>query len=180
MALGFRAHSGWAAMVAAAGSIAAPRVLDRRRVIIADGTRQPFHAAEGLPFPDAEALIRKATESAQGLAYEALEAAVKSLQRQGHEVVASAVLMNSARPLPGLEAVLRSHALIHTAEGALFREALIHAARRHGLPVVCPREKELDDGLLAAIAPLGMHLGPPWTQDQKYAAAGALMALSGS
>jgi hypothetical protein len=167
-------------MVAAAGTTAAPRVLDRRRVIIAEGTRQPFHAAEELPFAEAEAMIRKAEDSSRSLAHEALEAALRSLQRQGHEVVACAVLMNSARPLPGLEAVLRSHALIHTAEGALFREALIHAACRHGLQVVCPREKELDAGLLAAIAPLGKHLGPPWTQDQKYAAAGALMALSGS
>ena len=46
---GFRAHSGWAAMVAVAGTILAPLVIERRRVVIADpsmaGSKQPYHAA---------------------------------------------------------------------------------------------------------------------------------------
>ena len=45
-ALGFRAHSGWAALVAVAGTIDALRVLERRRIVIADpempGSKQPY------------------------------------------------------------------------------------------------------------------------------------------
>lgn len=184
IALGFRAHSGWAAMVAAAGSFDAPRVLDRRRIVVADpelpGSKQPYHAAEELPYPEAEALIHRAIESSQALACEALESAVNSLGRQGHEVVACGVLMNSARPLPSLESILASHALIHTAEGAMFREVLIHAARLCNIPVVRVREKQLDQDSLKIILTLGKHLGPPWTQDQKYATAAGLMALAES
>lgn len=46
-ALGFRAHSGWAAMVALAGALNAPLVVDRRRLELADphrtGPMQPYH-----------------------------------------------------------------------------------------------------------------------------------------
>jgi len=184
VALGFRAHSGWAAMVAVAGTFDSPRVLDRRRMVVAHpelpGSKQPYHAAEELPFPEAEALIQRATESSQALACEALESAVNSLGREEHEVAACGVLMNSARPLPNLESILASHALIHTAEGAMFREVLIHAARELNLTVVCVREKELDSDSMKIIATLGRHLGPPWTQDQKYATAAGLRALAES
>ena len=74
-ALGFRAHSGWAALVAIAGTVDAPRVLERRRIAIAD--------------PE---------------------------------------LPSSKQPLPGLEKILAAHALIHTAEGAMFREVLVAPA----------------------------------------------------
>src|SRR5512132_4602761 len=83
-ALGFRAHSGWAAMVAVAGTIDAPRVLERRRIVIADpempGSKQPYHAAAELPFLKAEALVRKAIESSRALALEAMSAAVTALR----------------------------------------------------------------------------------------------------
>ena len=36
-ALGLRAHSGWAALVAVGGGPASPQVLDRRRIEMADG-----------------------------------------------------------------------------------------------------------------------------------------------
>ena len=37
-ALGLRAHSGWAALVAVAGTRGAPAVIDRRRIELADPT----------------------------------------------------------------------------------------------------------------------------------------------
>jgi methionine biosynthesis protein MetW len=125
-ALGFRAHSGWAALVAVAGTIDAVQVLDRRRIIIADpempGSKQPYHAAAELAFPEAEALVRRAIESSRALAVEVMSAAVKALRSRGHEVVGCGVLLGSGKALPGLEKILRSHASIHTAEGAMFRD----------------------------------------------------------
>ena len=46
MVLGFRAHSGWAAMVAVAGSpIDAPQILERRRIVHRRSAGARFEAA---------------------------------------------------------------------------------------------------------------------------------------
>ena len=181
-ALGFRAHSGWAAMVAVAGTIDAPRVLERRRIVIAEpdmpGSKQPYHAASELPFPEAEALVRKAIESSRALALEAMSASVKALRSRGHEVAGCGVLLGSGKALPPLEGILSSHTLIHTAEGEMFRNVLVWAAEEHHLPVTGVREKEVDATLLKRIESLGKLIGPPWTQDQKYATVAALTALA--
>lgn len=181
-ALGFRAHSGWAALVAVEGAMDAPRVLERRRIVIADpempGSKQPYHAAAGLSLPQAEALVQRAVESSRVLALEAMSAAVKRLRSQGHEVAGCGVLLGSGKALPDLEKVLASHALIHTAEGEIFRDALVWAAKECRLPVVGVREKGLDALSLKRIGSLGKLIGPPWTQDQKYAAVAALMTLA--
>src|ERR1700689_1588578 len=99
IALGFRAHSGWAALVAVAGTIDAPLVLERRRIIIADpdmpGSRQPYHAAAELPLARAEALVQGAIESSRALALEAMSATVKALGSRGHEVAGCGVLLGS-------------------------------------------------------------------------------------
>src|SRR5229473_6406569 len=103
-ALGFRAHSGWAALVAAAGTIDAPRILERRRIVIADpemsGSKQPYHAAAELPFPQAEALVRRAVESSRALALDVMAATVKELRSQGHEVAGCGVVVGSGKALP--------------------------------------------------------------------------------
>jgi hypothetical protein len=181
-ALGFRAHSGWAAMVVVAGVIDVPRVLERRRIVIADpdipGSKQPYHAASELRFPEAEALVRMATESSRAMALDAMAASVNALRSQGHEVAGCGVLLGAGKALPALEVILASHALIHTAEGEMFRNVLVWAAKEHRLPVTGVREKELDATSLKRIESLGKLIGPPWTQDQKYATVAALMALA--
>jgi hypothetical protein len=178
-ALGFRAHSGWAAMVAAAGTLEEPRVLDRRRIVIADPEmKQPYHAAAELPLAEAEAIVANAIASSRQLAIDAIAAAVDALQRKGHEVAACGILTGSGRALPNLEGILASHALIHTAEGELFRDVLIQAARECGLAVATLREKTVPVDALKTIATLGKLIGPPWTQDQKYATIAALSALA--
>ena len=169
-------------MVAVAGTMGAPRVLERRRMVIADpeipGSRQPYHAAAALPFPEAESAVRQAIESSRGLALEAMSAAVQALRAQGHEVGGCGVLLGSGKALPGLERILAAHPLIHTAEGAMFRDVLVWAAKECHLPVTTVREKELDATSLERIGSLGKLIGPPWTQDQKYATVAALMALA--
>lgn len=169
-------------MVAVAGTMDAPRVLERRRIVIADpeipGSRQPYHAAAKLPFPEAESAVREAIESSRGLALEAMSATVRALCAQGHEVYGCGVLLGSGKALPGLDRILASHALIHTAEGELFRHVLVWAAQECRLPVTGVREKGLDATSLQRIGSLGKLIGPPWTLDQKYATVAALMALA--
>ena len=192
-ALGLRAHSGWAALVALAGSSESAMVVVRRRIETADpsirGSKQPFHAAEPLDLQDAEALITKCTESTRRLSRDALKTAIGDLRGKGFEVSACGVILGSGRTLPPLPAILASHALLHTAEGEFYRQALVEAGEHCGLRVVGVKEREAYDrsaarlGLSVAalekrIAELGRGIGPPWTQDQKYAALAGWMALT--
>jgi hypothetical protein len=167
-ALGIRSHSGWAVVVTATTS----HILDRCRIEIADpaipGSRQPFHAAEGLPFDQAETLIRKCRESSLALATAAVGALKDNVER-------AAILFASGRPLPDLAAILRSHALIHAAEGEFFREILASACEQCGLQVLRIKERDLPDNPL--IVELGRSLGPPWRQDEKRASLAAWAAL---
>ena len=189
-ALGFRSHSGWAVLVAVAGLGAEPVVIVRRRVELSRRTpRQPFHAAEGRPFAAAEALIRRSTDEAAALAERALGEAIDELRAAGHEARASGVLLAAGRPLPGLREILASHALIHAAEGELFREVLRQASRQCGLSVIAVKERELEERaaralnrpaeeLVRRVAEWGRALGPPWTKDEKRAALVAWLALA--
>ncbi len=191
-ALGFRSHSGWAVLVAVAGPPAAPAIVLRRRVPLSRRTpRQPFHAAEGRPFPAAADLVRRATAEARSLADKAVEDAVSELRTAGHDAVASGVLLAAGRPLPDLRGILASHALIHAAEGELFRDVLRQAAENHGLRVVGVKERELEQEaeqslghplpeLQRRIAEWGKVVGSPWTQDEKRAALAAWLALDDS
>ncbi len=190
-ALGFRAHSGWAAVVAVVGPLRAPAVIERRRIELVEPglPRQPYHAAEKLDLKEAEKLVRRCTDCARLLARRALRGIIGELQKQGHSVVASGILLGSGRPATSLAATLASHALIHTAEGELFREVLAHASKRFELPITGVRERELyaraeaelritPHELGRRLTELGQPLGPPWTQDQKHAALVAWLALA--
>ncbi len=191
--LGLRAHSGWAALVAVAGTRKSIAVIDRRRIGIADpeiaGSKQPYHAAEKLDIEKAGELVRRCEHHARRLAREALREVIGDLRKKGHEVVGCGLLLASGRPLPGLAAILASHALIHTADGEHFRDALTDACEHFKLPVTPVREKELHarvsaellipiEELQRRVNELGKSIGPPWTQDQKLAALVAWLALA--
>jgi len=192
-AIGCRSHSGWAALVAITGPLDAPQVVDRRRIEIADagirGSKQPFHAAEPMQFPDAEAFIKRCSASTSRLAVQSLRDAMGDLRARGYQPSSFAVTLGSGRPLPPLKTVLASHALIHTAEGEFYRHELLKAGKRCGLAMVGIPERELYERAAAffripmgelerRVADLGKPLGPPWTQDQKCAALIAWLALS--
>lgn len=190
-AIGFRAHSGWAALVVVGGAPRSPAVLDRRRIelIPPGGLKQPFHAAESLELKQAEKLIQRSTDEARQLARRGLRAVLEDLRKKDVTPVGCGLLLSSGRPLTTLAATLASHALIHTAEGELFREALIRASRHHHLPVTGVKERELwtraaaalpisADALQRRIAEMGRDLGPPWSQDEKFAALVAWLALA--
>jgi hypothetical protein len=186
-AIGFRVHSGWAAAITVGGSAGSPEVLDRRVIKLADatvrGSKQPFHAAEGLPLAEAEALIGRCRESTRALAGRGMD----QISR-GREIGACGMLLASGRPLPDLPAILASHALIHTAEGEFFRGAITQASQERKLPMVRIRERELFDACTAQLqrsrvqldqqlSVWGKLLGPPWRQDEKYAALAGWLAL---
>jgi len=193
--LGFRSHSGWAAVVAVSGSPLNPVVLERRRIEIADSTimesKQPYHAAQRLDLLQAEALIRSCRDRSTILATEAVRGMLVDLEKRDHPVVAAGLLCGAGRTLPNLATTLRSHALIHTAEGEFFRDVLELACEPCALRLTRVKERELWDWsaivfhlssgeLQRRIHELGRSLGPPWRQDEKMASLAAWIALAES
>jgi hypothetical protein len=192
-AVGLRAHSGWAALVAVAGTPRSPEILLRRRVELADprvpGSKQPYHAAEGEKLPKAKKIVSRCAGDARRLAGRAFDEVLAELKKSKHPVIACGLLLASGRPLPALEAILASHALIHTADGELFRDALAAAAQERGLPVTRVREKEIssiaaaglripEEEIARCLKDAGRSIGPPWTQDQKLAVLAAWVAVA--
>ena len=185
--LGVRSHSGWAAYVVLAGDAKDPQLLARDRMKLCDsaiaGSKQPFHEAEPMRFDRAEKFISRCTASTAGLAAQA----IADIQRQ-NPVRACCVLTASGKPLPDLRAVLASHALIHTAEGEFYRDAIAHACESCRIVVRRVRERDMENELQklpvpaaaakARIAEFGKQIGPPWTQDEKLAALGAWLMLA--
>lgn len=192
-ALGFRVHSGWAAAIVLCGPPDAPVVVDRRNIqlvkIFSYTYRQPYHTAEKMPRQDAIKFIRGVQSDAKRLALSSLRSLQATLAEGDFKIVRSALLLASGRALPGLEQILASHALIHTADGELFRNSLRAACALCDFPVEGIREKELFAGASKAfrlqpavlkrrVAGFGKSLGPPWSQDEKFATLGAWLSLS--
>jgi ketosteroid isomerase-like protein len=139
---------------------------------------QVFHMAAELALPAAEKLIEQTRSLARRLARAGIEAACAGLRADGHEVVAIGVVLGTSRLPDELEPILRSHPLIHTAEGELYRAALVDAGRACGLRVTGIAGKELypraaerfglgADRLRRQLVELGRGAGKPWAQDQK-------------
>jgi hypothetical protein len=198
VALGLKAHSGWAALVvlrAETGRLAGQRVnlLDRRRIELvredeAGWAKQPYHAAEELPPAEARRMVERGIESARRHAEREMRAAVERLEAGGHAIAGCAVLMGAPMPAWSVDEILAVHVRMHKAEGVLFREALAGAATKCGLRLVAVPEKEViahavralatpAGALLKTVAAIGKSAGPPWGKDQKDAALAAMIAL---
>jgi hypothetical protein len=165
-AFGFAIHTGWAIAVMIDGP--QPTVLFRRRIELGSqehDARFVYHAASERPAA-AERLIADAARTARERAEAALR---QALNEVAPKRARAAGLPQPKRALPPLDQILRSHPLIHLAEGELFRKALEDACRVLDLTVVIPKPTALPD--LGAV-------GRPWTKDHKAAAALALGALA--
>ena len=179
-AIGVRAHSGWAALVALSGAPGTLEVLTRQRIAVTDptmaGANQPYHYAEKLAIGAAERHLTECAAVGERLAGEALGLIINELRGRKYAVKGCAILLASGRALPPLPAILASHALIHTAEGEFFRHAFWKACERLQIPVTGVRERDL--GVIdQEIAALGKSIGPPWTTDQKLASLAACTVL---
>src|SRR5260221_368725 len=147
ISLGFRAHSGWTALVAIALEEGSPHVLLRQRVhLVKTFTyefRQPYHTAKTRSPAEGRDFVLRVRAEARSLAWDAISSAQSRFQNQGYDLKRCGLLLTSAKPLPDLRQILASHALIHTADGELFREALLHASERCGLETFTEKESEL-------------------------------------
>ena len=193
-AVGFRVHSGWAAAVVLCAPVDAPVVVERRKIqlvkIFTYAYRQPYHTAEKMPRPEAIKFIRSVQSDAKRLAVSSLRSLQADLAEGDFKIARSALLLSSGRALPELAKILASHALIHTADGELFRDSLRAGCGVCDVPVEGIREKELFAAaslkalgvqlatLRRRIAALGKALGSPWGQDEKFAALAAWLTLT--
>lgn len=171
-ALGVAPRSSSALVVALTGPPDV-RLLARTRVELVgdDLPAQAYHAAAGLPLPEAERLVGRWAEEA----LTSVEACFRELMDE-HRVAAVGIAA-VVRPIPTLAAVLRSHPLLHLAEGQLAREAVAEAATRAGLPVYYLDPKgRLDPAAVERTVALGRTAGPPWRKEHKMAALAAQLA----
>jgi hypothetical protein len=193
VAVGLKSHSGWAAVVAVAGSGAELEVKDRRRIELVDANdagwaKQPYHAAVGLDPDLARVLVERGVEAARQAAAREMRHVVEWSHEAGHEIVACAVLVAAPMPEWTIEQILAVHFRMHKAEGFLFPDALARAASTSGLKLVAIPEKELGSraekclanpltALMRQIAAVGKSVGPPWGKDQKNATLAAMIGL---
>ena len=191
-AIGFRVHSGWAVMVAVSLESGEPRVLLRQRPHLVKRFtyefRQPYHTAERMPFAKSRTFIARMEDESRELAEKTVRDAQAAMRDQGFELTSLALLLASGRALPSLDKILASHALIHTADGEHFRSALRSAGEACGLAALEVPARDLlataskrlgipPKKLTAQLIALGKPLGPPWSQDEKFATLAAWLAL---
>ena len=190
--LGFKLHTGWAMLVAVAGQPGEIQVLFRGRIELLP-TDEPvprfvYHEAAELPLARATALVKRAQEASQKAARLAIQNILRDLESRGAKADVCGVPCGSIPVPDDLSRILRSHPLIHTAEGALFRQAIVSACESCGLTVTATREREVwsraaagwsigEPALRKEIDALRKVSGAPWNADHKTAAAVALLAL---
>jgi hypothetical protein len=176
LAIGVATRTGSAVVVALMGTATAPRFASRWEVDLVSEPLpvQPYHAAAGMDREVAEHLVTQVEQAAENAAAAALASAVRQLPEG--VVTGVAVVVKAVSVSPEVMRVLRSHAAMHAAEGVLYREAVLGAARQRGWPAHAVDESTLpaaDDKVVA----LGRVAGRPWRRIEKDAARAALTVL---
>ena len=172
-ALGFRTHTGWAVLCAVrAGS--PPTLVTRTRVQLCPSAvpADVYHAAAS----DRDHLA-KAEKLVALVVAKSVKQTRAAIRAAAEDVVAIA-LVNEPRDLPALGRILGSHALIHSAEGDMYREVVAEAGEAEGVPVfhfsATDRKAAPHQDLLRTF---GEAVGTPWQREHKEAALAAVMAL---
>ena len=187
-ALGFAVRTGRAVVVGVGGPTDAPEVLAKAQIAVATRFEEGavFHVAQELPIEEARGFVSAAEDRFGEQARAALAAFRETLDAR---VVAAAMAAPDAKRLPPLDAILKSHPLVHAAEGELYRRVFAEASAAIGLrPARVPPDAlagrvaesvGLAPARVAAhLAAMGKASGRPWAADQKRAALAAWLALA--
>ncbi len=179
-------------LVALAGRPGEIQVLFRGRIELLplDGSvpRFVYHEAAELSPPLATALVNRAREASQKAARFSIKDVLTELDSRGAKAAVGGVLSGSTSVPDDLSRILRSHSLIHAAEGALFQQAIVSACESCGLAVTAVRQREVwpraasawglgESVLRKEVDAVRTSVGAPWSVDHKAATAIALLAL---
>lgn len=189
--MGLSVHTGWAVAVVVEGAVPAPSVLDRRRLIIADPSLRvdAYHAGQELPLAATEEIVTRVKDGASVAARREVGGLVEFASDAGVPI-ATVGLVGRPRTVPqDVVTIIRSHTMMHTAEGVLYQRALADACADHGLsvtyvppkqmPAITGRALGLDEAACdALVRATGKELGPPWRVDHKMAFLAALVSAA--
>jgi hypothetical protein len=138
--------------------------------------RQVYHAVADLPLARAETMVRQEMEAVADIAVRHLSSIIGSLGN----VHAVGVIVGDYPVPDSLSSILAAHTLMHAAEGALFRDALLDAATACGVPSIGVSRNLATDllgGAYAdAVAAVGSAAGRPWRKDHKLATIAAIIS----
>jgi len=186
-ALGLKVRTGRAVVVAVAGSGDSPEIVAKTRIDVAFTFEEGavFHVAQNYPTERAQALVRER----ETLFTERALAELRAFKAQFDlRVVGAGMAAPPVKRLPPIESILKTHPLLHAAEGELYRRVYAEAcAKLRARPTRDPVEvltKIICDALglkPAAFAKrldaIGKASGKPWAADQKEATLAAWCAL---
>jgi hypothetical protein len=180
-------------MVALGQARPTPRILLRRKIELVDpdapGGRQPYHAAQDLPLAQATRLLEASRSRILDRARTEMESLLGELEASGAKAGACGVLTTGSGRVPKeVERILASHMLLHAAEGLLYREAVVEAAKTHRLKVTEIPEKEVvaeharrvhlaAPAVEDVLAAFRKEVGPPFRQDERLASLAAWTLL---
>ena len=147
VAFGLKARTGRATLVAVAGDVHEPQLIERSQIqLLPDGAWAPYHAAEGLDPAHARESVRRSIASAHRLATSGIRKAARRFAEAGHELCGCAVLVGTGMPNWSTDEILAVHVRMHKAEGELFRDVLVAGARACDLELTTlPVKSALDD-----------------------------------
>jgi hypothetical protein len=172
IAFGAVTRTGLAVILAVRVRASGPSFAGRWEITLVPDTMpdQPYHAAAAEP-ANAARLVSQVEQAAEQAAVSALTKAA-----HGRPVLGIAVVVKPVSAPSDIAAVLRSHAWMHAAEGALYREGVLSAGRQLGWAVhaIDATILQADDELVAAI---GAEAGRPWRRAEKDATRAALTLL---
>jgi hypothetical protein len=188
-AIGFRVKSGWATAVLVAGTVEAPRIIDRRIIDLSDpsipATRQPHHAGMGTLQTD-QAVVERLRKIIIEAANRSVTDLIKDQGAAGRRVRSAGLVVGSdIDPAKVANPHIRAHAL----EGRLFRTVLEDALQscavactviveRNAYARASERLQLPPQKLKQTVTDLGRAFGGPWRADEKTAALAAWLALA--
>jgi hypothetical protein len=182
--------SGFATAVVLAGPVAAPRVIERRRIDLSDPgvpeARQPYHASFGTARTDA-AKLDSLVRSVELYARRSVGAWIRELRAGRHDLRIAALVVGSDIDPAG---IANPHIRAHASEGRLFRRVTEEALRSEGLACSVWVERILYAGAAKAlgrseaqvkrtVTELGRVVTGGWRAEDKAAAVAAWAGLAG-
>lgn len=188
-AIGFRVKSGWAMTVVVSGPVAAPTVLDVRRVDLSDPrvpeSIQPFHQALERPGAGGSKAVTRLVTVVRDYSRSAVGAMLKEIGARTPLIGAGVVVGSQVDPA----SIGNDHIRAHAEEGRLFREAVVEAATDAGLTSIVISEKQLFAKAVATLErseaelkqdliALGRNISGGWRSEQKGAALAAWIVLA--